>query len=68
MKRKKTEMKYDTTEELFTHMDNLETYSKMHSIEISKDEPSWESVDWYSDNIKKARKSIYELVKGNSND
>lgn len=61
-------MTYDQTQALFGAMDDLETYAKMHQRELSKDEPDWDSVQRYTDNIKVARKNIFELIQGNQND
>ena len=55
-------MNYETTEKLFYHMDNLETYSKLWNTEISKSDPDWEAVTRYGDNIKYARKGIFTVL------
>ncbi len=62
MKRKNTEMNYETTEKLFYHMDNLETYSKMYSTEIHNNDPDWEVVARYGDYIKESRKGIFKTI------
>tara|TARA_R110000744_G_scaffold1085_1_gene3943 strand:- start:350 stop:535 length:186 start_codon:yes stop_codon:yes gene_type:complete len=55
-------MNYETTEKLFTHMDHLETYSKMWSAEMDKSDPDWKAVTRYGDNIKSARKGIFKVL------
>ena len=61
-------MNYETTEKLFRFMENLETYSKMHSREISKDDPDWEDVGRYGDYIQEARKGIFSVLQRMPND
>jgi hypothetical protein len=60
-------MTYDQTNSLFEAMDNLETYSKLHQLELSRDECDWDAIQRYRDNIKVARKTIFSLA-GGSND
>ena len=55
-------MNYETTEKLFYHMDNLETYSKLWNTEINKSDPDWEAVSRYTGNIKEARKGIFTAL------
>ena len=55
-------MTYDQTQALFEAMDNLETYSKLHQQELSKDACDWNSIQRYNDYITVARKKIFNLV------
>jgi hypothetical protein len=61
-------MNYETTENLFRFMDNLETYSKMHNMEMSENKPDWDEVCRYGDYIKEARESIFNILQGMPND
>lgn len=61
-------MNYETTENLFRLMDKLETYSKMHNMEISKTDPNWEAAGRYGDYIQEARKGIYSILQRMPND
>ena len=61
-------MNYETTEKLFYHMDNLETYSKLYQREISKDDPDWTALGSYGDDIQVARKGIFSILQRMPND
>ena len=61
-------MDYETTQELFFHMDNLETNSSMYNREISKDDPNWKAAGSYCEDMQLARKGIFDIMKGISND
>lgn len=56
-------MTYKQSKELFDAMDNLETYSKLHTLEIHKDEViDYDAVVRYSRYIEVARTKIFNLM------
>jgi len=56
-------MTYSQSKELFAAMDNLETYSKLHSMEIHKDKQiDYEAVTRYSRYIEVARSKIFNMM------
>lgn len=55
-------MNYAKTKELFDAMDNLETYSKLHSSEIHKEDCDFKTLARYCDNIETARNKIFNLM------
>jgi hypothetical protein len=61
-------MNYETTEKLFRLMDNIETYSKMYNMEMSKNNPDWDEVCRYGDYIQEARKRIFNILQRMPND
>lgn len=61
-------MNYTQTTTLFAAMDDLETYSKMHQRELSKEDCDWDAVSRYSDYIKVARKNIFNMIQEKSNE
>ena len=57
-------MTYEQSKAIFEAMDNLETYSKLHTLEFSKDDTDWDAVTRYSKNIEIARRKIFNLMEG----
>ena len=56
-------MNYTKTKELFSVMDKLEIFSKMHREATLELDIDWGVVDRYSDVIEEARKEIFNLMK-----
>lgn len=55
-------MNYTKTKELFSAMDKLEIFSKMHREATLELDIKWDVVDGYSDVIQEARKEIFNLM------
>ena len=55
-------MNYEKTKALFDALDNLETYCKLHSNELSKEYCSFGEVARYNEYIQRARQVIFDLV------
>jgi len=58
-------MNYAKTKELFDAMDNIETYSKLHSSELHKEDCDFKILTCYGDNIHTARNKIFNLMEQN---
>ena len=59
-------MNYQQSKAAFEAMDNLETYSKLHTFEMSKDDTDWDAVNRYSDNIEVARCKLFKMLEAAS--
>lgn len=55
-------MNYEKTKELFSAMDKLEIFCKMHREANLELDINWDAVDRYNDVIEEARKEIFNLV------
>ena len=55
-------MNYTKTKDLFDALDNLETYSKLHSSELHKEDCDFKTLTRYGQNIQEARRIIFNLL------
>ena len=58
-------MNYEQTHKLFKVMEAIETYSKLWQHEVSKEgESNWDKAQSFDDELKRARKTLFDLVDG----
>ena len=61
-------MTYDETEELFKAMNHIETYTRLHTAEMNKDETDWENVAYCRTSVKEAREAIFKIATSGKED